>query len=523
MICGMSARPVIFISAVSRELRSARDVVAKTLTFLGYDPDWQDIFGTEEGDIKQVLRRHIDASAGLIQIIGQCYGLEPPQPDSEFGRVSYTQYEALYARKRGKKVWLILLEQEFPTDPHNPEPKKLSKLQSEYRKRIHADTKLRHTVANNVELQNCIHGLRKDLERLRRHWRRLVIAVLILLLVLVVFSVVFGFWHIRAEATLKEIDSNTDKIGLNVQKLDSKIDNQSSSTAALTEAYIKRFALSSILGDQEIEKSRLNRMYAILNVEQHLPAGTLEKELPKLTERVLLGNHSSQSEIHAWKLIEQNKPAEAEAVALESKGKLLSAGSDIITHIYMGYLLAASAAERQHSYKRTLDYLRVAEALCSQENYFGWAMLQRWISQTLGRLGEYDQAVNLLRPVVESLKKKPELAIPFVMDFRRPLAANLLLSGKFSEAESEWREIIVIEDKNLNPDDPQKFYSYLGLACCLSTLGKNTEAVFYARLASNGFRKKFGDSHKESLLAKKFVDDLERKELDSLFRTQPLF
>jgi hypothetical protein len=36
----MGPRPAIFISAVSRELRSARQLVANTLTFLGYDPEW---------------------------------------------------------------------------------------------------------------------------------------------------------------------------------------------------------------------------------------------------------------------------------------------------------------------------------------------------------------------------------------------------------------------------------------------------------------------------------------------------
>ena len=48
----MSPRPAIFISAVSSELKSARQLVANTLTFLGYDPEWQDIFGTEEGDLR---------------------------------------------------------------------------------------------------------------------------------------------------------------------------------------------------------------------------------------------------------------------------------------------------------------------------------------------------------------------------------------------------------------------------------------------------------------------------------------
>src|SRR5438045_7955558 len=100
----MSPRPTIFISAVSKELRSARQLVANTLTYLGYEPVWQDIFGTEGGDLRAVLRHKIDQSKGIVQLIGQCYGAEPASPDEEFGRVSYTQYEALYARKQGKKV-----------------------------------------------------------------------------------------------------------------------------------------------------------------------------------------------------------------------------------------------------------------------------------------------------------------------------------------------------------------------------------------------------------------------------------
>jgi hypothetical protein len=105
----VTPRPLIFISAVSRELRSARQLVANTLTFLGYQPVWQDIFGTETGDLRSVLRKKIDQCKGVVQLVGQSYGAEPPTADEEFGRVSYTQYEALYARQRGKKVWYLSL------------------------------------------------------------------------------------------------------------------------------------------------------------------------------------------------------------------------------------------------------------------------------------------------------------------------------------------------------------------------------------------------------------------------------
>ena len=110
----MSPRPAIFISAVSSELKSARQLVADTLTFLGYDPKWQDIFGTEEGDLRAILRHRIDSCQGLVQLVGTCYGAESPVVDEQFGRVSYTQYEAFYAKSKGKKVWYLFWTRVFP-------------------------------------------------------------------------------------------------------------------------------------------------------------------------------------------------------------------------------------------------------------------------------------------------------------------------------------------------------------------------------------------------------------------------
>jgi Domain of unknown function (DUF4062) len=93
--------PRIFISAVTRELGPARQLVANTLQSLGYEPVWQDIFSTEQGDLRAVLRRKIDACSGVMQLVGLRYGYEPPTVDTKYGRVSYTQYEALYAREKG--------------------------------------------------------------------------------------------------------------------------------------------------------------------------------------------------------------------------------------------------------------------------------------------------------------------------------------------------------------------------------------------------------------------------------------
>ena len=126
----VTVRPIIFISAVSKELRSARQLVANTLQLLGYEPEWQDIFGTEGGALRGMICRRIDESAGVVQLVGQCYGAEPATIDEQFGRVSYTQYEALYAKQRGKKVWYLLLDSDFTADPHDAEPEELRALQT---------------------------------------------------------------------------------------------------------------------------------------------------------------------------------------------------------------------------------------------------------------------------------------------------------------------------------------------------------------------------------------------------------
>jgi len=190
----MSPRPTIFISAVSKELRSARQLVSNTLTFLGYEPIWQDIFGTETGDLRQMLRDKIDQSKGVVQLVGQCYGAEPTSPDPDFGRVSYTQYEALYARKKGIKVWYLFMDEDFPIDPHEPEPEEQRQLQAAYRGVLKADSHLFHPLKTREALEAGVLKLRDDLTQLRKGARRWAwgIAALLVFVALLVVWLVFG-------------------------------------------------------------------------------------------------------------------------------------------------------------------------------------------------------------------------------------------------------------------------------------------------------------------------------------------
>jgi hypothetical protein len=144
---------------------------------------------TEEGDLRAVLRRRIDSCKGVVQLVGKCYGAEPPSIDEQLGRVSYTQYEALYASSKGKKVWYLFLDESFPTDPHEVEEEEKEKLQSAYRARLKADIHLYRPLGSREGLEASVLKPRDDLTRLRRGVRRWAAFVAVLLVLSVGLSV----------------------------------------------------------------------------------------------------------------------------------------------------------------------------------------------------------------------------------------------------------------------------------------------------------------------------------------------
>jgi hypothetical protein len=164
----MVNKPVVFISSTS-DLSSARDLVGKVLYSMGYEPVWQEIAATDGGELLEVLRNRIHPCQMMIQLVGNRYGAESPNPSPEFGRVSYTQFEALYAERLGKKVVYHFLTDDFPTDTADPEAKELLDLQSAYRQRIIAVNKLHQdNIRSSRDLELSIRRIRDELEAQRK-------------------------------------------------------------------------------------------------------------------------------------------------------------------------------------------------------------------------------------------------------------------------------------------------------------------------------------------------------------------
>ena len=176
----------IFVSAVSREFKTARDKVAHVLEFLGYEVEMQEIFGTEPGDLREMLRSKIDSCQGLIQIVGKGYGAEPPSIDSEYGRVSYTQFEFCYAQKQKKQTWVLMAGEDcgrdcpadaldLPAVADHPDPLKYQSerqdLQSAYARQFQQGQHVWWPFTSDVELENAVLKVRNDSEQLRKEFR----------------------------------------------------------------------------------------------------------------------------------------------------------------------------------------------------------------------------------------------------------------------------------------------------------------------------------------------------------------
>ena len=184
-------RPSIFISSVSGEFGAARDLVAKVLLSLGYNPVWQDVFGIESGDLRAMLRKRIDACQAVIQLVGFRYGAEPPNVAEQGSRASYTQYEAQYARERGKRVWYFI---DVSSPSSVPEPPELRELQTLYREGIKSANAVYYEldIANEDALKNAVYAIRDDLAKSRRAIKRWIVSVTALLVV--ILALVFRLW-----------------------------------------------------------------------------------------------------------------------------------------------------------------------------------------------------------------------------------------------------------------------------------------------------------------------------------------
>ncbi len=513
----MSPRPVIFISAVSRELGSARQLVANTLTFLGYDPEWQDIFGTEVGDLRTMLRRRIDNSKGVVQLVGECYGAEPPVADEQFGRVSYTQYEALYAGSKGKKVWYLFLDESFPTDPHEAEDEEKQKLQSGYRTRLKADVHVYHPLGNREGLEASVLKLRDDLTRLRRGVRRWAAFVAVLLVLIVALSI----WLLQGQYRANEQHANQQQQQTNqqLQTLQGKFDKLQQGVNNFAEVQNKVRQEQPGQKPEELER----RTYEELGKRLGLDAATLKEQLPRFAEELKKAPNASTYERANAAYVSKDYN-EAERLALAAADEAQRSGPAKNAEAIKAFELAGWAAEKRIEYADALKRLRDAEALTDlTRDPVEWARVQFAIAYILDDQGQYSVAESILRKVLEERERALGPEHPDTLKTRHYLANAFDHEGKYAEAEAEYRAVLELEEKVLGPEHPDALNTRSTLASTLAHQGKYPEAEAELRAVIKLREKVLGPEHPDTLktrnnLANPLINQGKYAEAEAEFR-----
>lgn len=446
----------MFVSAVSRELKSARQLVANTLTFLGHQPVWQEIFGTESGDLRAILRQQIDHCKGVVQLVGHCYGAEPSTPDEEFGRVSYTQYEALYARKCGKKVWYFFIDEHFPADDGVNEPQELRDLQTAYRRTLQSDTHVFHPLTSSEGLEASVLKLRDDLTRLRRGVKQWAFAAGALL----VITVVLGIWALhRQERTSQQLVAMQTKMDELLRKavrefpeVEAQVveDETAEHIAAPAKARMpsgdpvsQTVQIQSSESQSEVEE----RVYAELGEKLGLDPKVLREKLPAFAAKLKNApNATSLDRADAAYVARDYVESERLALQGSDEARKSPQPEDDIEALK----LAGLAAEKHDEYARAVEHFRDAEKLTDRErDPVEWAEVKCAIADVLIDQGKHGAAEELLRDVVDVQSHVLGVEHPDTLRSRSWLAVVLNAQGKYAEAETELCDVIQVEERIL--------------------------------------------------------------------------
>jgi cell division protein FtsL len=469
----VSPRPAIFISAVSKELRSARQLVSNTLTFLGYAPEWQDVFSTEEGDLRGMLRRRIDACSAVVQVVGHCYGAEPPAPDEQFGRVSYTQYEALYARQTKKKIWYLILEENFTADPHPPEPPELRDLQGAYRSRLKSENLVYHPLATREALEASVLKLRDELTHLRLGAKRWAMAVSFLLVL--IFAV--GVGVLKTQYDQRRELAEMRKTIAEFPGVQSKFRQEKT---------------------EENDPAAVQRhTYEALAKQLGIEAAVLEEKLPRFADQLKNDpNAPAYERASAAYVAGQYKEAERLALAAADEAAKASKTADAIK----AFELAGNSADARIEYARALQHYRDAAQWTDRtRDPLEWAQQQWKIAYVLQEQGEYAAAEATYQNAVAEYRRARGDENADVLMLRNNLANTLRREGKYAEAEAQHREIIKLREKVLGPEDPDTLASRANLANALAAQGKAAEAEALLRQVIPLVERIQGSEHPDTL------------------------
>ena len=151
-------RKEVFVSAVSRDFASYRDVAKQALLDIGAHPIEQHNFPTDYRELDEVLAARLDPCDAMIHIVGPSYGTEPP-PSPGRPRRSYTQWEYYRAFEgpQKKPTYVFLARPDCPFDTKEPEDAEKQHLQNQHTDYVKQTGRIYYEFSTKEELRERIH------------------------------------------------------------------------------------------------------------------------------------------------------------------------------------------------------------------------------------------------------------------------------------------------------------------------------------------------------------------------------
>jgi tetratricopeptide (TPR) repeat protein len=471
----MSAPPKIFISAVSKELRSQRDLVAKTLRLLGCDPIIQNEFGTEPGNIREMLEEKLKPCCALIQLVGHARGFAVKGAQRISDVMSYTQYEADYAERENKTVWYILIAESWTPLLLDAEGKPVpaegapeSRAQQHYRYCVGESPNLYHTVADEKELEICILKMIHPLDKLRgqrTHW----------------------------------ITPQSEAMDAEVKPPASPADLEATVRKVFDE-YIQRLPGVRQQSSGQDEAAREEELIAELAKHRGLDPKQLRRKLAQRAEKVQK-DKSEPNFKRAEAAYAKKDYVEAERLALKAAEEAKKANPRDNTKVLNALELAGQSASERRDDVPALRYLQEAAALTDQaRDPLEWARVHHALADTLDDRGEYAQAEKLLHKLISIRSEKLGSEHSDTLNSRNNLAIVLYSQGEYAKAEAEFRAVLKIQQRILGLEHLNTLSSRGNLANALGSQGKYAEAEAVYRAMSKIWERVLGPEHPDTLI-----------------------
>ncbi len=215
----MQPVPRIFVSATSRDLRTARGLVSEGLRRMECLPIVQDDFPPDYKSVREMLRTKLETCNAVVHLAGFYYGAEPqPVLEGSPERRSFTQLEYEIAVELGLPCYVFLCGKDYPFDEHEPEPEDKQALQLAHRARLLERDELYYEFetredlnSRTRELQLSVEGLRKELAKERARRRMTMVVSAVALLVAVAGGIFLYSKTQSQEAVIAETTSKLDE------------------------------------------------------------------------------------------------------------------------------------------------------------------------------------------------------------------------------------------------------------------------------------------------------------------------